>query len=45
MSYTSQVKYVGSLYATKVCEKYNTSDPHTPIGNCVHLFQKLCVLT
>jgi hypothetical protein len=45
MSYASQVKCVGSLYATKFCEKYNTSGPHTPIENCVHLFQKLCAVT
>jgi hypothetical protein len=44
MSYASQVKCVGPLYATKFFEKYNTSDPHTSIENCAHLFQKLCAV-
>jgi hypothetical protein len=44
MSYASQVNCVGSLHATKLCEKYNTSGPHTLIENCVHLFQILCAV-
>jgi hypothetical protein len=44
MSYASQVKCVVTLYKTKFCEKYNTSDSPTPTDIRVHLFQKFCAV-